>query len=243
MRAQRVKGMRGMRAQLRAVGRLVHLTRSAWRGHARHWYASAILNYTTTTANSVSPSGVTLFVACCCYGTSMQGAGEVLLNCIDKDGTNSGFDIGLVNAMKAAVTIPVIASSGAGSAQHFVECFEKTPVEAALAVRLGEWRSLLPSALQRSASYVSYRSPFLTAVDRSTNALPVPCAMRCAVLCCAGRDFPQAGGPYQRGESDPCGEQCPAALGRPAVERCQSSASCSFAHHCQQRQQQRPGRK
>ena len=37
--------------------------------------------------------------------------------------------IGLINAMKAAVTIPVIASSGAGSAQHFVECFEKTPVE------------------------------------------------------------------------------------------------------------------
>ena len=64
-----------------------------------------------------------------------QGAGEILLNCIDKDGTNSGFDIGLVNAMKAAVTIPVIASSGAGSAQHFVEVFEKTPVEAALAVR------------------------------------------------------------------------------------------------------------
>lgn len=58
-----------------------------------------------------------------------------MLNCIDKDGTNSGFDIGLVNAMKAAVTIPVIASSGAGSAQHFLECFEKTPVEAALAVR------------------------------------------------------------------------------------------------------------
>ena len=47
-----------------------------------------------------------------------------------------GFDIGLVNAMKSAVSIPVIASSGAGSAQHFVECFEQTPVEAALAVRL-----------------------------------------------------------------------------------------------------------
>ena len=38
--------------------------------------------------------------------------------------------------MKSAVSIPVIASSGAGSAQHFVECFEQTPVEAALAVRL-----------------------------------------------------------------------------------------------------------
>ena len=47
--------------------------------------------------------------------------------------------------MKSAVSIPVIASSGAGSAQHFVECFEQTPVEAALAVRLPppRWRWLL----------------------------------------------------------------------------------------------------
>jgi imidazole glycerol phosphate synthase subunit HisF len=45
------------------------------------------------------------------------GAGEILLNCIDKDGTNSGFDLGLVQAMKRAVSIPVIASSGAGAAQ------------------------------------------------------------------------------------------------------------------------------
>jgi glutamine amidotransferase/cyclase len=61
------------------------------------------------------------------------GAGEILLNCIDKDGTNSGFDIELINAVRAAVTIPVIASSGAGCAEHFLEVFRKTPAEAALA--------------------------------------------------------------------------------------------------------------
>jgi len=61
------------------------------------------------------------------------GAGEILLNCIDKDGTNSGFDLELINAVKAAVTIPVIASSGAGSAEHFLEVFCKTRAEAALA--------------------------------------------------------------------------------------------------------------
>lgn len=61
------------------------------------------------------------------------GAGEILLNCIDKDGTNSGFDIELVTMIKNAVTIPVIASSGAGSAAHFSEVFQKTEVEAALA--------------------------------------------------------------------------------------------------------------
>ena len=61
------------------------------------------------------------------------GAGEILLNCIDKDGTNSGFDLELINAVKEAVTIPVIASSGAGCAEHFLEVFTKTDAEAALA--------------------------------------------------------------------------------------------------------------
>jgi len=61
------------------------------------------------------------------------GCGEILLNCIDKDGTNSGFDLELINMVKGAVSIPVIASSGAGSAAHFVEVFIETDAEAALA--------------------------------------------------------------------------------------------------------------
>jgi glutamine amidotransferase/cyclase len=61
------------------------------------------------------------------------GAGEILLNCIDRDGTNSGFDLELINAVKRAVTIPVIASSGAGCAEHFYEVFVKTEAESALA--------------------------------------------------------------------------------------------------------------
>jgi glutamine amidotransferase/cyclase len=61
------------------------------------------------------------------------GAGEILLNCIDKDGTNSGFDIELINHIRDNVSIPVIASSGAGKVEHFSEVFEKTDVEAALA--------------------------------------------------------------------------------------------------------------
>ena len=61
------------------------------------------------------------------------GAGEILLNCIDKDGTNSGFDIELVKHISESVTIPVIASSGAGKVEHFSEVFKKTDVEAALA--------------------------------------------------------------------------------------------------------------
>lgn len=61
------------------------------------------------------------------------GAGEILLNCIDKDGTNSGFDIELINAVCNAVSIPVIASSGAGCKEHFSQVFEQTEAEAGLA--------------------------------------------------------------------------------------------------------------
>ena len=61
------------------------------------------------------------------------GAGEILLNCIDRDGTNLGFDIELIRAVKNAVNIPVIASSGAGKPEHFVEVFVETDVESALA--------------------------------------------------------------------------------------------------------------
>ncbi len=61
------------------------------------------------------------------------GAGEILLNSIDRDGTGTGFDLALVEAVSRSVTIPVIASSGAGKVVHFSQVFEATDVEAALA--------------------------------------------------------------------------------------------------------------
>jgi len=61
------------------------------------------------------------------------GAGEILLNSIDRDGTGSGFDLELIGAVRAAVSIPVIASSGAGCPEHFSAVFVETGVEAALA--------------------------------------------------------------------------------------------------------------
>jgi len=61
------------------------------------------------------------------------GCGEILLNCIDKDGTNKGFDLELIKMVEEVVSIPVIASSGAGNSSHFVEVFKKTQAEAALA--------------------------------------------------------------------------------------------------------------
>jgi glutamine amidotransferase/cyclase len=68
------------------------------------------------------------------------GAGEILLNCIDKDGTNSGFDIELVKHISESVSIPVIASSGAGKVEHFSEVFEKTDGEAVLAAGIFQGR-------------------------------------------------------------------------------------------------------
>ncbi|OSX67501.1 hypothetical protein POSPLADRAFT_1164882 [Postia placenta MAD-698-R-SB12] len=66
-------------------------------------------------------------------GVERLGAGEIILNSIDRDGTGLGFDLGLVNLVKKNVRIPVVASSGAGRKEHFVEVFEGTGVEAALA--------------------------------------------------------------------------------------------------------------
>jgi glutamine amidotransferase/cyclase len=63
----------------------------------------------------------------------MLGAGEIMLNCIDMDGQCNGYDHALMNAVSNAVSIPVIASSGAGNEGHFVDVFEKTGVRAALA--------------------------------------------------------------------------------------------------------------
>lgn len=61
-----------------------------------------------------------------------MGAGEILLNCIDKDGSNSGFDLELINDVKASIKIPVIASSGAGNPSHFADVFAQTTADAAL---------------------------------------------------------------------------------------------------------------
>jgi len=66
-------------------------------------------------------------------GAEKLGAGELLVNSIDRDGTGRGFDHALLGLIRRAVRIPVVASSGAGSAEHFVDVFRETGVEAALA--------------------------------------------------------------------------------------------------------------
>ena len=64
------------------------------------------------------------------------GAGEILLTSMDADGTKAGFDLVMTRAVTDAVSIPVIASGGCGSLEHFAEVFEKTGCDAALAASL-----------------------------------------------------------------------------------------------------------
>ena len=65
-----------------------------------------------------------------------RGAGEILLTSIDRDGTKVGFDCELTAAVSAAVAIPVIASGGAGTLDHFTEVFTRGRADAALAASI-----------------------------------------------------------------------------------------------------------
>jgi cyclase len=65
-----------------------------------------------------------------------RGAGEILLTSMDSDGTRAGFDCELTAAVSRAVRIPVIASGGAGNAQHFAEVFSAGCADAALAASI-----------------------------------------------------------------------------------------------------------
>jgi glutamine amidotransferase/cyclase len=76
------------------------------------------------------------------------GAGEILLNCIDRDGTSLGFDTELIRAVTEAVSIPVIASSGAGRVEHFHEVFTATDAEAALAAGIFHRREVPIAAVK-----------------------------------------------------------------------------------------------
>ena len=65
-----------------------------------------------------------------------RGAGEILLTSMDADGTRAGFDCELTAAVSQAVSIPVIASGGAGTVQHFADVFAAGKADAALAASI-----------------------------------------------------------------------------------------------------------
>ncbi len=71
-----------------------------------------------------------------------RGAGEILLTSMDCDGTKQGYDLQLTRAISEAVQIPVIASGGAGTKEHFLEAFNEGKADAALAASLFHFKEL-----------------------------------------------------------------------------------------------------
>ena len=70
------------------------------------------------------------------------GAGEILLTSMDGDGTKAGYDLDVTRAIAEAVSIPVIASGGAGTLEHFKDAFTVGKADAALAASLFHYKEL-----------------------------------------------------------------------------------------------------
>lgn len=77
-----------------------------------------------------------------------RGAGEILLTSMDRDGTQNGYNIALTEAVSRAVSIPVIASGGAGRPEHFYEALTAGQADAALAASLFHFNQLRIGALK-----------------------------------------------------------------------------------------------
>lgn len=77
------------------------------------------------------------------------GAGEILLTSIDRDGTLDGFDLPLTRAVCSSVRLPIIASGGCGSLDHFVEVFTRTSADAALAASVFHYGSFTVSDVKK----------------------------------------------------------------------------------------------
>lgn len=84
-----------------------------------------------------------------CREVESLGAGEILLTAMHKDGTRSGFDVELLGRLSREVTIPVIASGGAGNTRHFLEAFEPGKADAALAAGLFHFGELAIKDLKK----------------------------------------------------------------------------------------------
>ena len=81
--------------------------------------------------------------------TERLGAGEILLTSMDCDGTKAGYDIELTKEISSALSIPVIASGGAGCAEHFYDALTEGGADAALAASLFHYKELEINALKK----------------------------------------------------------------------------------------------
>ncbi|WP_423146242.1 imidazole glycerol phosphate synthase subunit HisF [Rubrolithibacter danxiaensis] len=80
--------------------------------------------------------------------TEELGAGEILLTSMNHDGTKNGFDCDLLKKINDTISIPLIASGGAGTTGHFIEVFEKSNVDAALAASVFHYGEIMIPSLK-----------------------------------------------------------------------------------------------
>ena len=81
-----------------------------------------------------------------------RGAGEIVLNCMGSDGTRQGFDIEQLKAARSMISIPLIASGGAGSISHFIDVFQQADVDGALAATVFHNNKIPIPALKQKLS-------------------------------------------------------------------------------------------
>lgn len=96
-----------------------------------------------------------------------RGAGEILLTSMDADGTKAGFDIELTRAISRTVTIPVIASGGAGALEHFTEAIVAGGASAVLAASLFHFKEL---SIQQVKDYLAQQH-IVVRRPKSTNGI------------------------------------------------------------------------
>jgi imidazole glycerol-phosphate synthase subunit HisF len=78
-----------------------------------------------------------------------RGAGEILLTSMDRDGSRDGFDVSISKMISSSVSIPVIASGGAGTVDHFYEIFSEGQVDAALAASIFHYKEITIKDLKK----------------------------------------------------------------------------------------------
>lgn len=82
-----------------------------------------------------------------------RGAGEIVLNCMNQDGVRQGYDLEQLNLMRNLCPVPLIASGGAGTSQHFIDVFQQTDVDGALAATVFHTGAIaIPQLKQELAS-------------------------------------------------------------------------------------------
>lgn len=82
-----------------------------------------------------------------------RGAGEIVLNCMSHDGTQAGYDVEQLGAVRTICRVPLVASGGAGTVEHFTRVFRNTSVDGALAASVFHSRAIRIPELKRELRY------------------------------------------------------------------------------------------